>query len=152
MKVIVFVLINLMIFCAKAQEPYYFLPTHKYKAIEQNNELERNQEGKEEPIYANPVMLDGKPIDLNNLNLKSKGKITIVKGDPKTSKDTIAFTVNLRRNGEILNLCNVNFYQKSISEIDIEKVLTFALPDDRLIFRPVLAKNYKAKRIYRLIN
>jgi len=121
-------------------------------AIALDNEFDRNQLGQLEPIYCNPILLDGKPLDYETFNLKSTGQLSLVSGDPNApNSELIPFYVQLRRNDVILPVAAINFLNQGSYEIDISKVLAYAKHGDHLIINPTNQKHWKAKRIIKLI-
>ena len=73
-------------------------------------EFERNEEGKNTSIYANPLLLNGQPLDYSSFSIKSKGVLTVMKGKPTSPEAVkIPFRLYLRRNG-------VFIYEKKIKQ------------------------------------
>ena len=121
-------------------------------AIALDNEFDRNQLWQLEPIYCNPILLDGNPLDYQTFNLKSTGQLSLVNGDPSVpNSELIPFYVQLRRNDIILPIAAINFLNKGLYEIDISKVLIYAKHGDHLIINPTYPRHWKAKRIIKLI-
>ncbi len=113
-----------------------------------NNEMEPSEEGKNENIHCNPILLDGKLLDYNDLSLQSTGRLKLMVEDPLSPEATpISFTIQLRRNGVILNDPAMNFMSQEMKEVEISSVLQFAETGDHLIINPVKTKYWKAKRI-----
>lgn len=122
-------------------------PEQRAEAVMANEdpELERNDEGQETPIYANPILLNGQPLNYSTFSIKSKGTLTLMKGNPtSTSAVKIPFRVYLRRNGMIV-------YEKKsaskLTQVEISEVLALSKAGDQLIINPTEKVDYKAKRI-----
>jgi hypothetical protein len=125
----------------------WFTPEQRAEAVKANEdpELERNAEGGETPIYANPILLNGQPLDYSTFSIKSKGTLTLMKGKPTSSEAIkIPFRVYLRRNGVIV-------YEKKsaskLTQIEISEVLALSKTGDQIIINPIEKADYKAKRI-----
>jgi hypothetical protein len=125
----------------------WFTPEQRAEAVMANEdpELERNDEGRETPIYANPILLNGQPIDYASFSIKSKGTLTLMKGKPTSSEAVkIPFRVYLRRNGVIV-------YEKKsaskLTQVEISEVLALSKAGDQIIINPTEKADYKAKRI-----
>jgi hypothetical protein len=120
--------------------------------VMQDNELEYHVVGGKENFSRNPLMLNGKSLDYGTFNMQSKGFLTLVKGNPeKTDAKPILFYISIRRNGNILEDKSMLFLNKALYKINLSKVFPFSQEGDLLIINPVEAKNWKAKRILKLI-
>lgn len=120
--------------------------------VMQDNELEAQEVGRNEKFSRNPLMLNGKPLNYGTFNLRSKGFITLVKGNTETNKTKpILFYISIRRNGKILEDKNMLFLNKPLYKINLSKVFPFNEEGDMLIINPVNVENWKAKRILKLI-
>lgn len=145
-------LFALISFGSQAQDWDSIIKGDKAWLIQRDNELERNEAGKEEPFYCNPILIDGKPLDYNHFNLRSKGKLEVARGNPESAgKTEIPFTISLRRNGLIINPSTVPVFQEEFYSVEISELFRFAQMNDQLIIRPVKKEHYKAKRILNLI-
>ncbi len=129
----------------------WFTPEQRAEAVKANEdpELERNAEGGETPIYANPILLNGQPLDYSTFSIKSKGTLTLMKGKPTSSEAIkIPFRVYLRRNGVIV-------YEKKsaskLTQIEISEVLALSKAGDQIIINPTEKADYKAKRIINVL-
>lgn len=125
----------------------WFTPEQRAEAVMANEdpELERNDEGRETPIYANPILLNGQPLDYSTFSIKSKGTLTLMKGKPTSGEAIkIPFRVYLRRNGVIV-------YEKKsaakLTQIEISEVLALSKAGDQIIINPTEKVDFKAKRI-----
>lgn len=119
------------------------------QAMMPGNELTPNPEGHDAQFYCNPLLLDGKPLDYTKFSLDRKGKLAVVEGDPESPNTTkIPFRVYLRREGAVLGQGENG---PEVSEIEVSEILMFAQPDDYLIIAPVRSRDWKAKRIIKLI-
>lgn len=129
----------------------WFTPEQRAETVKANEdpELERNAEGGETPIYANPILLNGQPLDYSTFSIKSKGTLTLMKGKPTSSEAIkIPFRVYLRRNGVIV-------YEKKsaskLTQIEISEVLALSKAGDQIIINPTEKADYKAKRIINVL-
>lgn len=125
----------------------WFTPEQRAEAVMVNEdpELERNDEGRETPIYANPILLNGQPIDYSTFSIKSKGTLMLMKGKPTSPESVkIPFRVYLRRNGVIV-------YEmkgaSKLTQVEISEVLALSKAGDQIIINPTEKVDYKAKRI-----
>lgn len=112
-------------------------------------ELERNEEGKNTNIYANPLLLNGQPLDYANFSIKSKGVLTVMKGKPTSPEAVkIPFRLFLRRNGMIV-------YEKKsaskLTQVEVSEVLVLSKPGDQIIINPIEKVDFKAKRIINVL-
>lgn len=126
----------------------WLTPTQRAEEVMGNSdaEFERNEEGKNTSIYANPVLLNGQPLDYSKFSLKSTGLLTLMKGNPISAEAVkIPFRLYLRRNGMIV-------YEKkmgstNLAEVEISEILALSKSGDQLIINPTEKANFKAKRI-----
>ena len=117
-----------------------------------SNEFNSSEIGSLENIHSNPILLSGKPLDYETFNLDSKGKLILVKGNPTTPEATvIPFYIQLRRHGSIVRTGELMFLNYELFEIEISKVLFYAKLGDHLIINPTRPRDWKAKRIIKLI-
>ncbi len=128
-------------------------PKSMAEEVKQDSEFEPNIFGVRTDIPDNPLLINGKTLDYNNFMIGSKGELTVVKGKPETSKATpIAFYVQIRRDGVILEDSKMPFLHKQLYKIDLSKIFPFCKDGDRLIIKPVKLENWKAKRILKLVD
>lgn len=147
--VLVFLSVSLV---SNAQDWDSIIKGDKAWLIKRDNEMERNELGKEEPFYTNPILINEKPLDYNDFNLRSHGKLTVVRGNPEFGDRTaIPFTVSLRRNGVIIYPSSVPLFDKQFYVVEISEIFKYAKVNDELIIRPLKKEHYKAKRILNLI-
>lgn len=130
----------------------WLTPTQRAEAVMGNSdaEFERNEEGKNTSIYANPVLLNGQPLDYSKFSLKSQGLLTLMKGNPTSVEAVkIPFRLYLRRNGMIV-------YEKKsgankLTEVEISDILALSKPGDQIILNPTEKANFKAKRVINVL-
>lgn len=115
-----------------------------------DNELGKNQAGKGENFYCNPLLLDGVSLDYNYFTLYSRGVLTIALGNPETCESLIPFYIELRRKGEIIRSSATAFLTKEMKRIEISEVLILCKPGDEIIIQPANKHHWKAKRILKL--
>jgi hypothetical protein len=125
----------------------WLTPEQRGQAVMANEdpELERNEEGRNTSIYANPILLNGTPLDYSKFSIKSKGTLTLMKGNPTSAEAMkIPFRLYLRRNGTIV-------YEKKsatkLTQVEISEVLALSQVGDQIIVNPTEKVDYKAKRI-----
>ena len=130
-----------------------FLPTSPVPiSVQMDNELEPSNEGMDEDIQSNPLLLDGQSLNFNEFGLQSEGTLTLLVGDPLSQNALqIPFTIKLRRYGKILDDPSMDFMNKELYGVEISSVLQFALPGDHLIITPTQNKYWKAKRLLRVV-
>ena len=100
-------------------------------------------------FYWNPLLVNGTMLDYNKFTISSRGLLSVAKGNPSNPKaEKIPFAAFIRRQGKIIQTWSD---EKGIYEIDIEKLLIHAKSGDQLIIDPVHPKDWKAKRILKLL-
>ncbi len=126
-------------------------PEQRGQAVMANEdpELERNEEGKNTSIYANPLLLNGQPLDYASFSIKSKGVLTVMKGKPTSPEAVIIpFRLYLRRNGAIV-------YEKKssskLTQVEVSEVLALSQVGDQIIINPTEKVDFKAKRIINVL-
>jgi hypothetical protein len=112
-------------------------------------ELERNEEGRNTSIYANPLLLNGQLLDYSSFSIKSKGVLTVMKGKPTSPEAVkIPFRLYLRRNGMIV-------YEKKstskLTQVEVSEVLALSKVGDQIIINPTEKVDFKAKRIINIL-
>lgn len=121
-------------------------------SIRLDNETRPDKKGRDANFYCNPLVLNGKQLDYSRFSIMSKGKLTVVEGNPELPEATqIPFVIYLRRNGEIITQGKSDPGRK-VFEIEISEVLALAKPDDHLLIVPVRETDWKAKRIIKVID
>ena len=130
----------------------WLTPEQRGQAVMANEdpELERNEEGRNTSIYANPLLLNGQPFDYATFSIKSKGVLSVMKGKPTSPEAVkIPFRLYLRRNGMIV-------YEKKssdskLTQVEVSEVLALSKPGDQIIINPTEKVDYKAKRIINVL-
>ncbi len=103
-------------------------------------------------FYCNPLLLNNKPLEFADFSIKSKGILSLVKGDPESSEAVkIPFRICLRRDGEIITAGKSDI-NSEVTEVEISDVLSHAKLEDHLLIIPVRKSDYKAKRIIRILD
>jgi hypothetical protein len=103
--------------------------------------------GEEGRFMRNPIRFNGSSFDYRSFTLQSKGKLSIVEGNPNDEKaKKIPFTVYLKRNGEMFFVGQF-LVQKDVYEVEISDVLAYAFGGDELILEPTRKEDRKAKQI-----
>jgi len=104
-------------------------------------------------FYCNPLMLNGKPMDYNAFNVKSKGELTVVKGSAITGSTTqVPFYVYLRRDGNKVLIPGNEKCSTSKTKMDLTKILQHAKPGDQLVIEPANRADGPVKRILKLLD
>jgi hypothetical protein len=98
----------------------------------------------------NPLVLDGISLDYSFFSLSSRGKLSVVAGDPY-SPDAIKipFRAYLRRDGKPLNMAKADGNCEKV-EIELSDVLAYAHVGDDLVIEPTRKEDVVAKRVIRL--
>lgn len=143
---------NVIVFNASKIGQVWLTPEQRAKEVMGNAdaEFERNEEGKNTSIYANPLLLNGQPFDYTSFSIKSKGVLTVMKGKPTSPEAVkIPFRLYLRRNGMIV-------YEKKssdlkLTQVEVSEVLALSKLGDELIINPTEKADFKAKRIINII-
>ena len=118
----------------------------------QDNEFVPHNIGQDANFYANPLLIDGKPLDYSQFSWGSTGELSVVKGNPESKEsERIPFYVSIRRNGEIIVDKKMPFLDKALYKVNLSDLQPFSRPDDVLIINPVRREDWKAKRILKLI-
>ena len=143
-------LLQLTAFFTYSQSWLYPPPVQdRGREVRQFNEL-GNVTGHE--VCCNHLVLNGRPLDYYAFSLESKGKLQLVKGGSETSEAIrIPFTIQLRREGKIIDLTPAGIPTQDLFEIEISKILALGREGDQLIITPVHAIDVKAKRILKLL-
>ena len=83
-------------------------------------------------LVGNPLLLNGKLMDLTQLTTNTTGVLSLVKGESGTQ---VPFRVYLRRAGQLVgtSACTHN---PAVTEIEIAQVLRGAQPGDELVVDP----------------
>jgi hypothetical protein len=102
-------------------------------------------------FYGNPLRLDGLPLEYSTFKIKSKGELTVLKGDAATGKAIqIPFYIYLRRNGAMVKLPGEDLLKLQYLKVEISTILKLAVPGDQLIVEPANKEDWKAKRVLKL--
>jgi hypothetical protein len=125
--------------------------THAQK-VAQDSEFERKDVGKDADFAANPLLINGIPLNYDTFDGNTKGILTVVKGNPNSKEaQTIPFYVSIRRNGRILKDEKMSFLKKKLQSVKLSDIFLFTKFDDVLIINPVKAEDWKAKRVLKLL-
>jgi hypothetical protein len=101
-------------------------------------------------FFANPLLINGKPMVSEHFSLSSRGVLTMVLGDPKLKETKrISFKIYLQRDNKVLKIEEA-VGEKEQSEIEISRILRFAILGDELIIEPTDKKYRMAKRVISL--
>lgn len=103
-------------------------------------------------FYANPLVLNGKPLDYNEFGLGSKGELTVIKGAALTGKTTLVpFYVYLRRKGEKILIPGKETPDLTQTSVELSEILKFAEPGDQLVIEAVKKEDGPVKSILNLL-
>ena len=146
----------LVVFCncsnENSQSEFESVNVDKSKAVIQGNEIERRIIGAEENIYCNPILISGSPLDYGSFTIHSKGELTLVGGEPGSPQSIrLLFHIQLRRHGKLIDHCDMDFTNRELYKFEVSKVLAFSKPGDQLIIEPADKKDWKAKRVLKVI-
>jgi hypothetical protein len=101
-------------------------------------------------FFANPLLINGKPMVTEHFSLSSSGILSMVLGNPKSKEfKHISFRVYLKRDNKTLKIEDA-VGEKEQSEIEISRILRFAILGDELIIEPTDKKYQTAKRVISL--
>jgi hypothetical protein len=101
-------------------------------------------------FFANPLLINGKPMVNEHFSLSSRGILSMVLGNPKSKEfKHISFRVYLKRDNKPLKIEDA-VGEKEQSEIEISRILRFAILGDELIIEPTDKKYQTAKRVISL--
>lgn len=101
-------------------------------------------------FYANPLLLNGRPLDLKAFSAASRGILTFVKGDPYgCNLPKVPFVIYLKRGNEIINL-GASSSTREVYEIEVSSVLGMARFGDELVIMPARPSDQHAKQVIRL--
>lgn len=97
-------------------------------------------------FYANPLLLDGKPLDVTFFSTSSRGRLTVVAGNPAAEEATrIPFRVYLKRNGEKMPYSVVDS-DADAQAVDLDLVMAMAKAGDWLVIEPIREADAGARR------
>jgi hypothetical protein len=101
-------------------------------------------------FFANPLLINGKPMVTEHFSLSSRGILSMVLGNPKSKEfKHLSFRVYLKRDNKPLKIEDA-VGEKEQSEIEISRILRFAILGDELIIEPTDKKYQTAKRVISL--
>lgn len=125
--------------------------THAQQVM-QDSEFEQKTVGQDANFYANPLLVNGKPLDYDTFDMFTNGILTVVKGNP-ASKDAkaIPFYLSIRRNGKIVTNKKMPFLNKALNRLNLSDFFPFVEFGDVLIINPVNPEDWKGKRILKLV-
>ena len=114
-------------------------------------EWEPNEEGKDVYFPCNPVHLAGYPL-VGAEMIRAKEELSVVEcqqDQPTATK--IPFRVYLRRDGKIIETGHSSSTRQHF-QIELLAVLEEAENGDLLIINPVRKRDFRAKRIFKVVN
>lgn len=106
-------------------------------------------------FYANPLLVNGIPLNYETFSLYSRGSLALVEGDPGTSAyKPVQFRVMLRRAGILIRQWPASV-TASITSVQLEELWPFARFGDELIVEPTgkltePQPNSRGKRVIKL--
>lgn len=104
-------------------------------------------ENPESNFYYNPLLLNGKTMDITSLSTVTRGKLSMIKGDPESSQKTaVPFLVYLVRAGKRVGSpsCANN---QGVTEVELSNVLSMAKAGDQLVLEPVGKEEKTGRRV-----
>lgn len=123
----------------------------RVKEVFQDNEYKNT--GIEKGIFlSNPLMLDGKPLDYGDFDIRSAGELTVVKGASTSGESVnVPFYVYLRRDGSKVLIEGKEKPDAKQLKIEISDILHHAEPGDVLVIEAVNEEDGAVKRILKII-
>lgn len=123
------------------------------RASEVRQDNEYVSTGKEKGIFlANPLRLNGLPLDYGEFDTRSQGVLTVSKGGAIPDDITpVAFYVYLRRNGKKVIIPGQQRLDAGQMKVEISAILEHAEPGDQLVIEAVNAEDGAVKRILKLL-
>ncbi|MEO7988466.1 MAG: hypothetical protein ABI663_02935 [Chryseolinea sp.] len=104
-------------------------------------------------FYCNPLMLNGKSLDYDAFNVKSKGELTVIKGAVITGITIqVSFYAYLKRDGNKVLIPGNERSSIGQTKIDLSAILQHAKPGDQLVIEPVRKEDGYVKRILKLLD
>lgn len=102
-------------------------------------------ESETDNFHVNPLLLNGKSMDLTSVSTATRGLLSIV---PEASGEDnrVAFYIYLKRAGKIVDGDSYG-HNHSVQEIELAGVLRSALPGDQLVVDPVRENDKKWRRV-----
>ncbi len=133
-----------------------FLPqtenSARAKEVMQNNEYTSTGYEKGN-FYCNPLLLNGKLLDYEAFNMKSKGELTVIKGAVITGITIqVSFYVYLKRDGNKVFIPGNESSSIGQTKMDMSEILQHAKPGDQLVIEPVRKEDGYVKRILKLLD
>lgn len=103
-------------------------------------------------FYANPLQLNGKPLDYREFGLGSKGELTVIKGAALTAHTIqVPFYIYLRRKGNKVVIPGKDNPDQMQTKIELSEILKHAQPGDQLVIEPVRKEDGPVKSILNLL-
>ncbi|GAB4018042.1 hypothetical protein [Spirosoma koreense] len=99
---------------------------------------------------ANPLILNGKPLEYADFSLISRGSLSVVAGNAESETLVkIPFRIYLRRDGMLIHK-GASDSSREVYDIDVATVLSLAQVGDELVIDPVRRTDGAARRIIRV--
>lgn len=106
--------------------------------------------GGEDRFYANPLVLNGKPLNQDTFWKGSKGKLALVKGNPDSKNCAkVPFRIYLKHEGKVVNE-GLSSDTRELYEVEVAPILELARFGDELIIEPARKCDSKAKCVINL--
>lgn len=97
-------------------------------------------------FYCSPLTLNGKPFNMQRCYTDTKGKLSLMMGDPKSAKASpVPIKVYVRRKGKIIAEQSASTDAKGQLEVELSTLLLHANPGDELVVEPVRPSDQKGK-------
>ena len=115
------------------------------------SEWEPNEEGKDVYFHCNPVRLSGFPLAGAEF-IRGEEVLSVVEcQQDKSAATKVPFRVYLRRDGKIIESGQSSSTRQHF-QIELLEVLEQAENGDLLIINPVRKRDFRAKRIFKVVN
>ncbi|GAB3316703.1 hypothetical protein GCM10027299_07270 [Larkinella ripae] len=114
--------------------------------------LNRGLTGEEEKrvFYGNPLLVDGFPLDYTWFSIQSRGKLSVVAGDPSEPDAVkIPIRVYLRREGVNVGPDGSGMCRGAV-DVNLAEVMSGARAGDELVIEPLRKEDAVARRVIRL--
>lgn len=105
-----------------------------------------------EPTNNNPLLVNGRVVTTEQFAHVTRGKLTLVKSDAASEKQTpIPFLIYLRRGGRIVE-AEAYAHNHAVMYYEVSEILKSAQAGDQLVIDPVKQEDKGAKKVITIKN
>jgi len=105
-----------------------------------------------EPTENNPLLINGKVVTAEQFAYVTRGKLTLVKGNPASEKQTpVPFLIYLKRGGKIVD-AEAYAHNHAVMYYEVAEILKSAQAGDQLVIDPVDSANKTAQKVMTIKN